>query len=105
NLRTAVGGDTITIAADDAAALAAAIGRRFDLAPQVVEGNIRLQHADSHRLLGQLVEAFSSQIRSITLGKPTLEDVFIERTGHRFWSDGESSETDQSSLASDRTNH
>jgi len=21
----------------------------------------------------------------VTFGKPTLEDVFIHRTGHRFW--------------------
>jgi hypothetical protein len=27
---------------------------------------------------------------SASLGKPTLEDVFIDRTGHRFWdADGE----------------
>ena len=32
-------------------------------------------------LLGQLVEAVGSQIRSITLGKPTLEDVFIDLMG------------------------
>src|SRR5205807_1276144 len=32
-----------------------------------------------------LVEAFPGQIEAITLGKPTLEDVFIDRTGHRFW--------------------
>ena len=32
-------------------------------------------------------DAFSDRIESITLGKPTLEDVFIARTGHRFWRD------------------
>jgi ABC-2 type transport system ATP-binding protein len=31
------------------------------------------------------VEAFPDQIQSIMLGKPTLEDVFIHFTGHRFW--------------------
>ena len=35
----------------------------------------------------RLVEAFPDRIESITLGKPTLEDVFIHFTGHRFWSD------------------
>ncbi len=24
-------------------------------------------------------------MQTITLGRPTLEDVFIARTGHRFW--------------------
>ena len=36
----------------------------------------------------RLVEAFPDRIESITLGKPTLEDVFIHFTGHRFWTDG-----------------
>ena len=40
--------------------------------------------ADGHQWIARLVEAFPGQIQSITLGKPTLEDVFIDRTGHRF---------------------
>ena len=38
-----------------------------------------------HEFIPQLVSAFPNQIRSVTLGKPTLEDVFIQHTGHRFW--------------------
>jgi hypothetical protein len=26
-------------------------------------------------------------IDAVSLAKPTLEDVFIARTGHRFWED------------------
>ncbi len=37
--------------------------------------------------IARLVEAFPGQIDSVTLGKPTLEDVFIARTGHRFFDD------------------
>jgi ABC-2 type transport system ATP-binding protein len=33
----------------------------------------------------RLAQAFPQEIESITLGKPTLEDVFIDRTGHRFF--------------------
>ena len=32
-----------------------------------------------------IVERFPDEVASVTLGKPTLEDVFIARTGHRFW--------------------
>ena len=35
--------------------------------------------------IARLVDAFPSQINSIRLGKPSLEDVFIDKTGHRFW--------------------
>jgi ABC-2 type transport system ATP-binding protein len=84
NLRAAVGGDTITIAAEDAEVVAAEIQQRFGVAPQVIDGSLRLQHADAAGLVGKLAAALGERLRSITLGKPTLEDVFIERTGHRF---------------------
>jgi len=46
---------------------------------------VRLEQPDGHQWVARLVEAFSTEIQTITLGKPTLEDVFIDRTGHRFW--------------------
>jgi ABC-2 type transport system ATP-binding protein len=85
HLRAGVGGDTITLVADDPAAVVAAIGQCFGLQAQTIEGSVRLQHPGAASLLGRLAEAVGDQVRSITLGKPTLEDVFIERTGHRFW--------------------
>ena len=42
-----------------------------------------------HEWIARLVEAFPEEIQTITLGKPTLEDVFIDCTGHRFWNEGE----------------
>lgn len=87
-LRTTVGGDSITIEADQPEALAAAIREHLGLATKILDGAVRLQVADGHKLIARLVEALpSGRIRAITLGKPTLEDVFIARTGHRFRSD------------------
>jgi ABC-2 type transport system ATP-binding protein len=45
----------------------------------------RTAGARGHELVRDLVEAFPEEVASVSLGKPTLEDVFIERTGHRFW--------------------
>ena len=56
----------------------------------MVDGTVRLEQPDGHQLIARLVEAFPGLIQSITLGKPTLEDVFIARTGHRFWTEEES---------------
>ena len=84
-LRATVGGDSITIRTADPARLIAAIHERFDLVAKLVDGSVRLELADGHQWIARLVEAFPAQIDSITLGKPTLEDVFIARTGHRFW--------------------
>jgi ABC-2 type transport system ATP-binding protein len=83
-LQASVGGDSITIETEDAANLAAAISQEFGLAARELEGTIRLEVPDGHRWIARLVEAFPGRIRAIRLGKPTLEDVFIARTGHRF---------------------
>ena len=42
-----------------------------------------------------VVEAFPGEIDAISISKPTLEDVFIHRTGHRFWT--EEQKTDEAS--------
>ena len=85
SLRATLGGDSITITAADPARLAVAIAEQFRCQPQIVAGAVRLEQANGHQMIAQLVEAFGPQIESITLGKPSLEDVFIARTGHRFW--------------------
>jgi ABC-2 type transport system ATP-binding protein len=86
-LQAAVGGDAITIRTNDPATLAADIERQLSATAKVVDGSVRLEQANGHQWIARLVEAFPDRIESITLGKPTLEDVFIHFTGHRFWSD------------------
>lgn len=86
-LRSQVGGDAITIQTDHPQELAAAVHERFAVKPAVIDGAVRLEKPDGHQWIPRLVEAFPSEIRSITFGKPTLEDVFIDRTGHRFFGD------------------
>jgi len=88
-LRATVGGDTLSIESDDAAGLAAAIGERFGSRPAVVDGVVRWEQPDGHQWVARLVEAFPGRVQSITLSKPTLEDVFVARTGHRFWHERE----------------
>jgi ABC-2 type transport system ATP-binding protein len=86
-LQAAVGGDAITIRTSDPATLATDIDRQFKVTAKVVDGSVRLEQANGHQWIAKLVEAFPDRIESITLGKPTLEDVFIHFTGHRFWTD------------------
>ena len=84
-LRATVGGDTITIQTADPEDLAKAVRDTFQLDAVLLDGALRLEQSDGHTWITKLVEAFPGQIDSITLGKPTLEDVFIAKTGHRFW--------------------
>ena len=84
-LRATIGGDTITMHTPDPVSLAAAIRQKFDCPATVIDGAVRLEQPEGHQWIARLVEAFGPQINTITLGKPTLEDVFIDRTGHRMY--------------------
>jgi len=84
-LRSSVGGDSLTIAATDPEGLAARIAERFGVVPKRLGDELRIEHAGAIDLLRELVAAFPDDIAAISLAKPSLEDVFIDRTGHRFW--------------------
>lgn len=88
-LKREIGGDVITMESADVIALQAQIKSRFNLEAQEVDGRLRLEREKGHEFIPQLVTAFPGLISSIRLSKPTLEDVFIHRTGHRFWQESE----------------
>ena len=83
-LQASIGGDAITLRTADADALAQAIRDRFGCEASVIDGAVRIEGSDGPTLAPQLYEAFRNPIEELTIGKPTLEDVFIARTGHRF---------------------
>jgi ABC-2 type transport system ATP-binding protein len=83
-LKDRVGGDVITLASDRAPELKSEIHSRFGVDATEVEGSLRIERDRGHEFIPQLVEAFPGMIRSVSLGKPTLEDVFIHATGRQF---------------------
>jgi ABC-2 type transport system ATP-binding protein len=93
-LKQEIGGDVILLDTKDAESLAARIRARFDLDPQVLGGQVRLERENGHRFITDVVEAFPGEIESISVSKPSLEDVFIRRTGHKFWTEKDEAEED-----------
>jgi ABC-2 type transport system ATP-binding protein len=87
-LKERVGGDVVAIQSPAPEDLAVRIRERFNCAPRMVDGGLRIERQRGHELVRDLVESFPEEITSVTYGKPTLEDVFIHLTGHRFWADG-----------------
>ena len=89
-LKQTVGGDVITLeTADEAEAirLGAEIGQRFGSAagvPVTVGSAVRIERRKAHEFIPPLVEAFPGRFRSVTLSAPSLEDVFVARTGRLF---------------------
>jgi len=51
----------------------------------LVDGTIRIELPRGHEFVREVVDMFGDEIESVTFGKPTLEDVFVHLTGHRFY--------------------
>jgi ABC-2 type transport system ATP-binding protein len=90
SLRAALGGTAITVETDQPEALCRQINDRWQCGAQVVDGDVRVG-GDDASWGAALLENFPEQIKSIKIGQPTLEDVFIDRTGHHFWQDAAAS--------------
>jgi ABC-2 type transport system ATP-binding protein len=92
-LKREIGGDVILLEPmGDANPLAVRISSRFHVEAAVLGNKVRIELQQGHRFVTGLVEAFPGEIQSVSVSKPTLEDVFIHRTGHRFWTEtGEAS--------------
>jgi ABC-2 type transport system ATP-binding protein len=84
-LKERVGGDIVVMQAPQPARLRDKIRERFACDATLVDGTVRVERQRGHEFVRDVVDAFSSDITFVTYGKPTLEDVFIHLTGHRFW--------------------
>ncbi|HVF61223.1 MAG TPA: ATP-binding cassette domain-containing protein [Thermoanaerobaculia bacterium] len=89
-LKDGIGGDVVTLGADDPDGLAAELAARFpELAPRVADGpggrQVRLERERAHELVPRLAEAFPGRLAAVTVARPTLEDVFLQRTGHPLY--------------------
>jgi len=89
-LRSGLGAEVVTIECRDPVALAPRIGERLGVTPRPDRGALRLETREGPALVRRLLEAFGDDILALRLGKPTLEDVFLARTGHHL-SNGEAS--------------
>ncbi|OGW81761.1 MAG: ABC transporter ATP-binding protein [Omnitrophica bacterium GWA2_52_8] len=85
DLKKEVRGDVLVIQTDAPEDLAGRIRQQFHYEGRVMEGAVHVEHGNAASFLTDLVRTFPELIRSITLRKPTLEDVFVRHTGHRFW--------------------
>src|SRR5208283_1448919 len=86
-LKSEIGGDVILLETEQPDSLTQRIEQRFGLKPTVMDGHVRLEIESGHRFVTDVVEAFPGEIQGVSVHKPSLEDVFIRRTGHRFWTE------------------
>src|ERR1700753_1806853 len=83
-LKSAIGGDVVlfeTVGPNAALSLADRMATHFSVQPTVLGSTVRLESSEGHRFVTAAIEAFPGEIDGISVARPSLEDVFIQRTG------------------------
>ncbi len=80
-LRCMVGGDSLLIQTENPETLKAKLQEQFQAEVIQLGDSLRIERENGHELLAQIATQCEGEFRSLTLGKPTLEDVFIKLTG------------------------
>ncbi len=107
-LKEEIGGDVVTLTGPDPEGLAAelaallpalapALGAvpapastaRVEAAVEVRDGAVRLELERAHERVARLAALLPGRIDAVTVARPTLEDVFLRRTGRRLDSERE----------------
>ena len=84
-LRSRIGGDVVVLETGDSRGAGRdASQQRFGLEPSVMDGQVRVEIANGHRFITEVVEAFPGAIESVGLHKPTLEDVSCAKQERRL---------------------
>ncbi|HEY1922955.1 MAG TPA: ATP-binding cassette domain-containing protein [Tepidisphaeraceae bacterium] len=83
-MKERIGGDVISLKTNESSRVAEIIRAKFQLETETVDGIVRIERQRGHEFVPQLIEALPGLIESVSVGKPTLEDVFIHVTGRFF---------------------
>jgi ABC-2 type transport system ATP-binding protein len=86
-LTSALGGDVISLGVmpgTGADHLARLLTEKTGVPASVVEGEVRLESREPYALAARVAGAFPEEIASLRIARPTLEDVFVARTGRLF---------------------
>jgi ABC-2 type transport system ATP-binding protein len=86
-MKERIGGDVISLTTREPERVAQIIDEKFNLVTEKLDGVVRLERPRGHEFVPQLIESLPGLIDSVSVGKPTLEDVFIRVTGRFFRDD------------------
>ncbi|MGB9184959.1 MAG: DUF4162 domain-containing protein, partial [Solirubrobacteraceae bacterium] len=80
-LKAGVGRDRITIHTDDDEAAIAALRERFDIEAGISEGAVTFGVLSGEQFVPRLFAESGIPIHSVSVSRPTLDDVFMSYTG------------------------
>jgi ABC-2 type transport system ATP-binding protein len=97
-LKSSVGDDRIQIQTDDDAAAILALDEQFGLRAAIADGEVTFRVAQGEHFVPKLFADFPVAIRSVSVARPSLDDVFMSYTG-RTIRDAEADVSDRSRQA------
>jgi ABC-2 type transport system ATP-binding protein len=97
-LKASIGHDRITLQTDDDQAAIAALQERFQIAGQISEGTVIFGVASGELFVPRLFAGLGVPIRSVSVSRPSLDDVFMSYTGTTI-RDAEVSSSEQARAA------
>jgi ABC-2 type transport system ATP-binding protein len=80
-LKRAIGKDRVAITTDDDAAAIASLREQFEIEAAVHEGAVSFAVTDGAAFVPQLFARLGVPIHSVTVTRPSLDDVFLAHTG------------------------
>jgi ABC-2 type transport system ATP-binding protein len=83
-LKSRIGGDIVSLGSADLDGVAAAVEQQLGVKPQVLDGQVRFEHDQGPEIVAQLMRSLPASVESVSVSRPSLEDVFIRLTGHSF---------------------
>jgi len=87
-LKRELSAGVLTIEAKQPEELSQDLASTLSIDAKLVDGTIRVEDDDAAGLVEKIFAGFGDRIDSVTVGKPSLEDVFLARTGQRFDAEG-----------------
>jgi ABC-2 type transport system ATP-binding protein len=100
-LKARVGKDRVQITTDDNEAAIAALREQFGIEAVVAEGHVMFSVADGEQFVPRLFAELGLPILSVSVARPSLDDVFMAHTGTTI-RDAETSRADSTRLATAR---
>jgi ABC-2 type transport system ATP-binding protein len=80
-LKATVGADRVRIETEDDDAAMEALRERFDVEPRIAEGAVMFAVPRGEEFVPRLFAELGVPIRSVSVARPSLDDVFMKYTG------------------------
>ena len=81
-LKDSLGGDLVSLRTPNNEEAIRELSERWSLTPELNEGFVKFNVPHGEEFLPEFVRGFKNQLLSISVRRPTLDDVFLNLTGH-----------------------